>query len=173
MDLKWLAEQLDRPGYTQAGLARALTRILDGDEDGDLAAGLDDIDTAILNRTAGAVAGRISLPEQLWPAMALGPLLGAIPGLLDVLGYLHRTRSTAMSRPPGRARCRPASEACTRGTVAAPVCSLSAGSHGFLLRYACRWPATRDPRGNFHDHVGAKMGAIVRSLPDFSRPLQA
>jgi len=26
MDLKWLAEQLDRPGYTQAGLARALGR---------------------------------------------------------------------------------------------------------------------------------------------------
>jgi phage repressor protein C with HTH and peptisase S24 domain len=26
MDLKWLAEQLDRPGYSQAGLARALGR---------------------------------------------------------------------------------------------------------------------------------------------------
>ena len=26
MDLKWLAEQLDRPGYTQAGLARVLGR---------------------------------------------------------------------------------------------------------------------------------------------------
>src|SRR5262249_2435646 len=32
----------------------------------------------------------------------------AIPGLLAALGYLHRTRSTALPRPPRRAKRRPA-----------------------------------------------------------------
>jgi hypothetical protein len=69
-------------GYADSGdwggLARALTRILDGDDGGDLAAGLDEIDTAIVRRAADVVAGRVSLPANLWPAIALGPLLGAI-----------------------------------------------------------------------------------------------
>jgi hypothetical protein len=69
-------------GYTDsrswAGLAAALTRILDGQHGEDLATGLDDIDTAIISRALGAVAGQVSVPKQLWPAMSLGPLLGDI-----------------------------------------------------------------------------------------------
>src|SRR5215471_338498 len=66
------------------------------------------------------------------------------------------------------------SQARPHGTVSAPACSFSAGSQGFSPRYARRWPAkTRDFRGKLHDHVGAKMGAIVRSLASLSRPAQA
>lgn len=61
-----------------AGLAAGLTQILDGQHGEDLAAGLDDIDTAIISRAQDAVAGRVSMPEHLWPAMGLGPLLGSI-----------------------------------------------------------------------------------------------
>jgi hypothetical protein len=61
-----------------AGLAGALTQILDGGRGQDLAAGLDAIDTAVVARALDAVTGRISLQAALWPAMGLGRLLGDI-----------------------------------------------------------------------------------------------
>ena len=59
-------------------LAAALQRILDGERGQDLAAGLDQIDTAIVTRTLQVLAGTASLPTALWPAMELGQLLGDI-----------------------------------------------------------------------------------------------
>ena len=59
-------------------LAAALQRVLDGERGQDLAAGLDQIDTAIITRTLDVVAGQASLPTALWPAMDLGLLLGDI-----------------------------------------------------------------------------------------------
>ena len=59
-------------------LAAALQRILDGERGQDLAAGLDQIDTAIITRTLHVLAGQASTPAALWPAMGLGSLLGDI-----------------------------------------------------------------------------------------------
>jgi hypothetical protein len=59
-------------------LAAALQRILDGERGQDLAAGLDQIDTAVITRTLQVLAGTASLPAALWPAMGLGQLLGDI-----------------------------------------------------------------------------------------------
>jgi len=56
-------------------LAAALQRIGDGERGQDLAAGLDQIDTAIITRTLHVLDGQASIPTALWPAMALGPLL--------------------------------------------------------------------------------------------------
>jgi hypothetical protein len=59
-------------------LAAALQRVLDGERGQDLAAGLDQIDTAIITRALDVVAGQASLPTVLWPAMGLGLTLGDI-----------------------------------------------------------------------------------------------
>jgi hypothetical protein len=61
-----------------AGLAGALTQILDGHHGEDLTADLDYIDTAIITRAQDALAGRVSLPTLLWSAMDLGQLVGDI-----------------------------------------------------------------------------------------------
>lgn len=59
-----------------ANLATALTRLLDHQQGPGPDDELDDIDAAILTRAQDALAGRVSVPVQLWPAMGLGPLLG-------------------------------------------------------------------------------------------------
>jgi hypothetical protein len=59
-------------------LTAALQRVLDGERGQDLAAGLDQIDTAIITRALDVLAGQASLPPALWPAMGLGRLLGDI-----------------------------------------------------------------------------------------------
>jgi tetratricopeptide (TPR) repeat protein len=61
-----------------AKLVAVLTRILDGDRGEDLAAGLDEIDAAVVARALDSVAGQVSVPAMLWPAMGLGPVLGNV-----------------------------------------------------------------------------------------------
>jgi hypothetical protein len=61
-----------------ATLAVALQHILEGDRGQDLAAGLDQIDTAVVMRALAVLAGQASVPAMLWPAMWLGRLLGDV-----------------------------------------------------------------------------------------------
>lgn len=51
-----------------------------GHRNPDLIAGLSPIDTAIALHALDALAGRVDVPVELWPAMLFAPLLGLLVG---------------------------------------------------------------------------------------------
>jgi len=61
-----------------AGLAGALSQILQNADRPAPAGDFDVIDAVVLRRAADAAAGRSPVPPELWPAMPLGPVLGVI-----------------------------------------------------------------------------------------------
>jgi len=66
----------------------------------------------------------------------------------------------------------PGSERLISEQLGHETCGLAL-EHLLQVTYRPVMSARRDFRGKLHDHVGAKMGAIVRSLASLSRPAQA
>jgi hypothetical protein len=67
------AQSVHRPA-----LGEALTQIHHGRRDPGITSGLDEIETMIATRALDALAGRVTIPRDLWPAMAIAPVLGDI-----------------------------------------------------------------------------------------------
>jgi hypothetical protein len=59
-----------------ATLSAALRSIQKAESRQNLSAGMDQIDTLVLNRALTVLAGKADVPLELWPAMGLGTLLG-------------------------------------------------------------------------------------------------
>lgn len=81
---RFTSEMLDRElaNYAQfvhrTRLGEVLAQIHRGQRNPDVVAGLDAVEAAIATRALDALAGRVTIPAALWPAMAIAPLLGDI-----------------------------------------------------------------------------------------------
>ena len=71
-----LAEYQDSASWGK--LAAVLRALLHGEHGADLPEDLDEIDTAIARRALAALSGDIQIPGQLWQALPLTPLIGAV-----------------------------------------------------------------------------------------------
>ena len=71
-----LAEYQDSADWGK--LAAVLRALLHGDHGAGLPEDLDEIDTAITRRALAALRGDIQIPGQLWQALPLTPLIGAV-----------------------------------------------------------------------------------------------
>ncbi|MFI5001060.1 MAG: S24 family peptidase [Reyranellales bacterium] len=111
MDIKWLAEQLDRPGYSQAGLARALgkdaaavNRMLKGERQ--IKANELPVITAYLNATPPETAAiqSLLLPDgkpdvPVWASAEAGRE-GAMVLVSDPIDYIRRSERMQGVRNP-------------------------------------------------------------------------
>ncbi|WP_062213877.1 AAA family ATPase [Streptomyces sp. NBRC 109706] len=70
--------QLDALAPNFTPLAAVLRRLLDGDRSPAVLTGLSALDAPVARRALDALAGRVSVPVELWPAMHLGLPLGNI-----------------------------------------------------------------------------------------------
>jgi hypothetical protein len=71
-----LTERQDSPDWGK--LATVLRALLRGQPAAGPSDGLDQIDTAITRRALAALSGDIQIPEQLWQALPLTSLIGAV-----------------------------------------------------------------------------------------------
>ena len=71
-----LTERQDSPDWGK--LAAVLRALLHGDHGAGLPEDLDELDTAIARRALAALRGDIQIPGQLWQALPLTPLIGAV-----------------------------------------------------------------------------------------------
>ena len=77
---------------TWSKLAGLLSRIADGAQDTSVPGGMDPIDTVIALRARGALAGRVPIPDDLWPMMlAEGDVIGQL-----VVAIVHNDRAGAL-----------------------------------------------------------------------------
>ena len=88
-----------------AALVGVLRRLRAGESGPDLLVGLDEIDVAIASRALDALAGRVTVPTTLWPAMPhrwlLGEVVAAALGETDVESAQEGIQ--ALAEDPNRA----------------------------------------------------------------------
>ena len=77
---------------TWSKLAGLLSRIADGAQDTSVPGGMDPVNTVIALRARGALAGRVPIPDDLWPMMlAEGDVIGQL-----VVAIVHNDRAGAL-----------------------------------------------------------------------------